>query len=507
MPQVTIVLTEEQLQAIDTQRARHGGAPVLLLALVQPQVQTVEPSSESAPALPSGLDERLQLTRIAALIAVWVALLFTALRRAEQVLAPGETGVILLLAADRAQAQIALRYIEGIIDAIPMLAAELRERQKERLRFDRIEIRVGTSNYRSVRGPTYICVVADELALWPADETSVNPDEETLAAVRPGLATVPESLLICVSTPYAKKGLFWRTFDENFGKDTPGVLVVQAPSRVLNPMLPQSVVDRALREDEPHARAEYLAEFRSDVESFVSREVLMECVVPDRGELPAMRHASYKCFTDAAGGSGGDSWTLAVAHKEKNGRIVVDALRERRPPFSPQQVAQEFAAVAKYYRVGEITGDRFSGGWVAEAFAQCGLRYVPCSEPKSALYSSLLPALNNRLCELPDAPRMISQLLGLERTTAKGGRDVIDHGKNNSHDDLSNAVAGAIWLCSQKVSVPVFDCGRHLERFEPGGEVVFTMPDGTEIARADRQHVKQVRDIVLFGLGQGRRRW
>lgn len=39
--------------------------------------------------------------------------------------------------------------------------------------------------------------------------------------------------------------------------------------------------------------------------------------------------------------------------------------------------------------------------------------------------------------------RLLAQLFGLERRTARGGRDVIDHGPGG-HDDLANAVAGAL---------------------------------------------------------------
>src|SRR5262249_32943467 len=63
--------------------------------------------------------------------------------------------------------------------------------------------------------------------------------------------------------------------------------------------------------------------------------------------------------------------------------------------------------------------------------------------PKSELYRELLPLVNSRRVELLDHPRLISQLLGLERRTARGGKDSIDHAPN-AHDDLVNAVAGAL---------------------------------------------------------------
>jgi hypothetical protein len=46
-----------------------------------------------------------------------------------------------------------------------------------------------------------------------------------------------------------------------------------------------------------------------------------------------------------------------------------------------------------------------------------------------------------------DIPRLISQFHGLERRTARGGKDSIDHGPG-AHDDIANAVAGAIVLAS-----------------------------------------------------------
>ena len=49
-------------------------------------------------------------------------------------------------------------------------------------------------------------------------------------------------------------------------------------------------------------------------------------------------------FVDPAGGSGPDAMTLAIAHKARpDDRIIIDAVREMRPPFSPTVVVDEFA--------------------------------------------------------------------------------------------------------------------------------------------------------------------
>jgi len=47
------------------------------------------------------------------------------------------------------------------------------------------------------------------------------------------------------------------------------------------------------------------------------------------GPVPGV---GYAAFVDPSGGSA-DSMTLAIAHADKDGRAVLDAVRERRPPF------------------------------------------------------------------------------------------------------------------------------------------------------------------------------
>ena len=87
----------------------------------------------------------------------------------------------------------------------------------------------------------------------------------------------------------------------------------------------------------------------------------------------------------------------------------------------------------------------------AAAGAARGTRRGICSSSRAALPARsacrLRPRLNSARVELLDSPRLISQLCGLERRTARGGRDSIDHGPGG-HDDLANAVAGALVLAA-----------------------------------------------------------
>src|SRR5689334_10163551 len=67
----------------------------------------------------------------------------------------------------------------------------------------------------------------------------------------------------------------------------------------------------------------------------------------------------------------------------------------------------------------------------------------PAEKPKSELYRDLLPLINSGAVEILDNERLIAQLVSLERRTARGGKESIDHAPG-AHDDVANAVAGAL---------------------------------------------------------------
>jgi hypothetical protein len=366
----------------------------------------------------------------------------------EHNLAPGERGVALLIAPDQRQAKIALDYATAAFETSPILRQLIGNRTQDELELKNgIAVEVRAASFRRLRGPTYVAVFADEAAFWPADEWSSNPDVEILNAVRPGLATTQGPLFIA-SSPYAKRGALFESFKCHYGAGgDPLILVAKGTSRELNPSLAQSVVDRALERDRTSAAAEYLAEFRADIEGFVRFEVVQACL-GDYFEAAPVSGCRYSCFVDASGGSD-DSFTLAIAHKDADKRVVVDAIREFRPRFSPENVIIEYADLCKQYRVRRVRGDRYAGEFPREAFKKYGgINYELATKTKSYLFRDLLPLLNSGRVVRPKSERLVSQLCGLERRVSRAGKDSIAHGLGG-HDDLANAVAG---VCDMVVS-------------------------------------------------------
>jgi hypothetical protein len=360
-------------------------------------------------------------------------------------LRPGERAVGLSLAVDRDQAKVLLEYVRAYFRMIPMLSELLvgRDHQTGFELANGVDIIAGVNSFRSVRGRPFLFAVLDEVAFW-RDDRSANPDLETYAAILPGLATLL-GMLIGISSPYRRSGLLWTKFRDHYGKDG-DVLVVKATTLQLNPTIDPAIIERALEEDPAAARAEWLAEFRTDIESFIGPDVLDAIVVPGRHELPPAAGVKYVAFIDPAGGSGGDSFTLAIAHAEGDVAIL-DAVRETRPPFSPDAVIDAYAELLGTYRVRKVRGDRWGGEFPRERLRAKGIEYEISEQPKSEIYRDALPLLNSSRAELLDLPRLKAQLLGLERRTARGGRDSIDHAPGG-HDDIANVVTGVLLMAS-----------------------------------------------------------
>ena len=239
-------------------------------------------------------------------------------------LAPGEIATIMVLAADRKQARSVFRYISGLLHSNPMLERMIVREDKEAIELsNRTAIEVHTASFRAVRGYTVACCIADEVAFWRSED-SANPDYEILNALRPAMATL-EGKLIALSSPYSKRGELWNAHRRYYRSHDPHVLVAQAPSKTMNPSLPQRVIDQAYERDPESAKAEYGAQFRSDLEAFIAREVVEAVTRAEPLELPYNSCNRYVAFVDPAGG-GQDEYTLSIGHWEDK-RLVVDLVR------------------------------------------------------------------------------------------------------------------------------------------------------------------------------------
>jgi len=176
-----------------------------------------------------------------------------------------------------------------------------------------VEIACFANSYRLVRGPTCVCAILDEVAVWWSDQLSANPDREIFRALKPAMITQPGSLLIGLSSPYAKKGLLYEKYRDHFGRDDSKVLIWQADTATMNPQVDKEEIEAAYHDDPISAAAEFGAQFRDDLQTYIVPEAIEACVergVYERSPLPGV---TYFGFIDPAGGSGQDAMTWRFA--------------------------------------------------------------------------------------------------------------------------------------------------------------------------------------------------
>jgi hypothetical protein len=366
-------------------------------------------------------------------------------------LRPGEKAVVMCIAVDRTQAGIVYGYIRAYFEMIPALAAMVKSIDSESIELrSGVVIEVHTNSYRSVRGRSIICAIFDEVAFWRSEE-SATPDIEVHGAVAPGLARMPGSMLILISTAHKRSGLLYQRWKDHYGKDSDDTLVVKGTTMQFNSTFDAKIIARQLQEDPQLYAAEYNSQWRDDLSTFISRELLDAAV--DRGVVvrPPVAGTNYFSFSDPSGGVH-DSFTMAISHREKDDAVVLDMLYERKPPFNPSEIVEEIAALLKSYnRLSQVTGDKYAANWVVEAFAKTGIKYIQSERDRSAIYLDCLPLFTSGRARLIDSPRLVSQFASLERRTFSTGKDRVDHGRETSaRDDACNSAAGALVLASSK---------------------------------------------------------
>ena len=232
-------------------------------------------------------------------------------------LAPGEVGTIMIIACDRRQARVIMRYCLGLMQAVPMLKRQIEGVTQESITLrNRVVIEIHTASFRTTRGYSICAALLDELAYFPNDEHAAEPDVEVINAIKPGMARSEFYAALRLQPTFATRSALGSLPEALWpgGRPNSGVAGLL---RDMNPSLPQEFIDQHMAEDPARAAAEYLAQFRTDVEAFVLREAVEGCIargVYERGPLSEHR---YVGFVDPSGGSV-DLMTLGVAHRERD---------------------------------------------------------------------------------------------------------------------------------------------------------------------------------------------
>ena len=412
--------------------------------------------------------------------------------------APGERAWVFVIATDKDQSKIILSYTEAFLRLFDdPKATHKKDRsliesqtQDEIHLTNGVSIAVKACTFRASRGYSTCLVIMDELAFW-RDEFSANPAQEVVTSILPGL--IPGARLIGISTPYGKMGYLWQTFREHYGKEDSDILVWKADTLTMNPLYDQALIKKLSARD-PALAAEYAAEFREDISAFLPLE-LIELSAVRQQALPEPGR-SYTAFCDPSGGRV-DSMTLAIVHLE-NEKIILDRFVERTPPFDPTEVVKEFSDLLKAYGIHSATADRYGGVWPSDAFQKQGLRLDTSELSASELYLNFAALLSSGRVELVDDEKLKLQFQCLERRTGRSGKDSVDH-PPGLHDDLANAVAGAVVCASHDRAWTLEEQAARLPQSQSGRPSSLIRPE--ERATMIRRSAEKEMDEFMRGSG------
>jgi hypothetical protein len=361
-------------------------------------------------------------------------------------LSRGEVGRWIVMAFDRSQAIEQKNRISGMLQSSPALRGLVANETALSIALTNgLVIDVRANSAKRLRGVTAIGITCSEIGHWWSDELSANPDLEVLRATRPTMLTTGGRMLFS-STPYLRSGEFFKIFEQYYGK--PGsTLVVHATTEQMNPIVDKSELEAERIKDEANYRAEYLAQWRADLASFIDPAAVQRVTlagIVDREPVPGVQ---YTLFADPSGGSS-DSFTWSVAYIDEAGVVHIVCTGEVKAPFSPSEVCVTVAKDAERYGCKKVYADRYASGFASDAFEAVGLTLEHSALNKSQLYIELLSMVNSGSIAIPDFERGRRQLLALQRRAGQGGRESIDHPKNGK-DDIVNAWAGVAYYCKE----------------------------------------------------------
>ena len=365
-------------------------------------------------------------------------------------LPPGERACVLVIAPVVQQATIAFKFLKKFIEASPIL-----EQKVLKIRKDEIELRNGVSivcrpcSYITIRGVPVICAICDEMAFWRHEETAANPEQEVIDAIRPAMATVHNTKLVKISTPYRKEGILWREFQQRGELDYP---VWQLSTEEMNPAVSKMFLAKARRSNEETFRREHLGEFTDSVLGWITPEILELCIMRGQREMPRVFDATYVAAIDPAFRS--SDFGFAVSHRSRDGSITIDHVARwtgtKNAPLSYELVCECIAETLRRYGINSVVGDQFCFPMLRQHFDTLGISYCEFmfgAHTRASLFGNLRQLIGQRKIAIVDEPELLRQLRSLEEMRTPSGQ--VDIRAPRGKDDLAVVIALAAFELSR----------------------------------------------------------
>jgi hypothetical protein len=311
----------------------------------------------------------------------------------------------------------------------------------------RLVFRVTTCSIRSV-GFTSIMLVADEMARWESRDTAANPAREVMASQRPTMATQPNGIEVCCSSPWGTDDYHNELFDLG---DTDHQQVSFAPSWVANPTLTESTT-RELEPDDKIWSREYAAIPGATISQALDRADVLASFAPT---LCIEADSSPFCAIDSSK-LRNDEFTCLFGYASADG-LQVDRIGSWDPTelrcITLGEIVEQIAANCRSRRIVRVFGDDFESLGLTSEFARHHIIYHPYAwseTSKDAAFQTLRRLMRDRRLRLAEHEKLRDEMIGCKAHLRPNGRT---NYPTNGLDFLSALVTAAHAINDLKIDL------------------------------------------------------
>ena len=148
-----------------------------------------------------------------------IAVFLSCFRDWRPFLGPGECATVMIIAADRRQARTIVRYVKGLLKSVPMLAQTVESEtagvdnphQPRRHRDPCMQLQGGARLHGRRLPRRRNCFLDDRRRRRQSRLRGLERHP-------PGDGNRPRRMLLCASSPYARRGALWETYQRHYGQ-------------------------------------------------------------------------------------------------------------------------------------------------------------------------------------------------------------------------------------------------------------------------------------------------
>lgn len=366
-----------------------------------------------------------------------------------------------------------------------------------------IKVTFAACNAKGLRGAGNIVIILDEVAHFieaggssaenvydaVAPSAAGFTPKNKLGQPRDGKKTPSDGRIILISSPLGKQGLFYKLFEigKRGGSVAKNMLCIQAPTWEVNPTVSANVFEEAYAKDPNIFFTEFGGEFTDRTMGWLEKEEdLLACVDPEL--KPKQRGLARRPhFVGFDLGLVNDASAIAIVHLDEENKVVLDYIGQIQAGFGEyadkerlefDDVVDWIFGLSRRFYFSQGMFDSWNAIPLEQGLAKKGLQQLKGEHMtdilNSQIYATFKSMLWDRRLRLYDISEQERQML-----QERDGKQAAQHAPyleeikelqaeykskyvikvfapkvDGKHDDMSDALARAVWLASQSISHP-----------------------------------------------------